>query len=99
MLQCTWSWNRGENPVTDPQKQTEIVYNLVIHDYANLIDSPPSSKEFRPERPKDPDDLLRFWAFHLDDNVERDASEDHTNIMLWHDVSGVCTFPYLIYII
>jgi hypothetical protein len=59
----------------------------------------PQSKDFRLGRPKDPDDLLglslSLEEFHLEDDiVECDQPESPTNILLWDDLSTVCSFPY-----
>lgn len=97
--------------VSDPPKQTEAFHRLLIeyHGYAckleglldDCIRTYPAlhGRDFRSERPKDPDDLLglslSFGEFHLDreddNSVEcDDDSENPTNILLWHDLSTVC---------
>jgi hypothetical protein len=98
--------SRGENVVADPPKQTEAFHKLLIeyHAYAckleTLLDdytrayAPLHARDFRLERPRDPDDLLglslSLGEFHLDDEEDKAAErDDPTNILLWHDLSTV----------
>lgn len=99
--------------VSDPPKQAEAFHRLLIeyHGYAHKLEdllddcirTYPALKgrDFRSERPKDPDDLLGLSMslgecnLEEDDNVEYDDdTENPINILKWHDLSTVCScFP------